>query len=968
MAAAAHNETDVVARSLANELPSDHLGRELLFYLPFDDDTDAVYSDGERRATNPGLHFFYDKGIIGNGLRIGPESGTQPPVYLSDGNIASDTGTLSLWFKPDIRSDDQMLAEDSGNWLFSSGLGNERFYLQAGIREVMLDWFIKLTADDWNQGIWQHLAVTWVKERYTLYINGKLSGQREVRPEWGKHLGTSTTFTVGGYRYKGRKSASGIIDEVTIWRRELSSSEIARVVKAGQDKEPLFYPDDPLLAHLVSVEQTRELSSVHGNLIENGSFEAGISNWLDAESPVSFQPGLPSYLYTDHDSGLIGVSGEIAQHGRQSLSIKTREGVLVPSPVAGSARISTLAIRLSPDRHYVATAWVMTNSQTGYSAELEVSGIRQTAQSSKPIYGKRVITPGQNGWQKLTATGIPGAAYDDIYRLRLKLTTTTGETAVFHIDSLSLMPEAGVRSGSGYQYGHPLTATLRTHELANIFNSSREVSLQLTFANQAGDAQQDEFLLEVTDYNLQPVLSKKYPIQLDAVDTLAISEMLNIQGYGLFNATISRSDGARVDQITFTRLPETGDNIHIGIHATADRNILAVARKIGAYWLRLWDNGKATAWATAYPENERAPDWRYSDNIINLVKDAGFEPVGVISWPMKWEWNWKTYIRPHWIQKKWNPLDADFPDTSLVSNNTYINQWKDYIRSVTKRYKHSIKYWEVLNEPYRTGSPDWASKVYEMSIPVIRTANPGAKIIGPCVHTRHNWNTRLLSGDLLGELDVFSYHGYGMDASELRRIREFSQADHKPRSVFDTENSGSTSARAFCSECPGTIFTGDDDYHESAAKQATSLLRSIGNGTDVYFYYWMVRYDAYTTHRTFLEHDGSLTSSAAAFAIAAAMLSGTTDSRPLVTTENIEAYAFTRGSGPVVIAAWNNGSKVAHKKLDRIPGATVVRDIMGNVIAPDMGTGSFEMHPGVPFYIETEKLESGKTADLLLAD
>jgi hypothetical protein len=374
-------------------------------------------------------------------------------------------------------------------------------------------------------------------------------------------------------------------------------------------------------------------------------------------------------------------------------------------------------------------------------------------------------------------------------------------------------------------------------------------------------------------------------------------------------------------------------NKFIGVHSVSDDDVLSLASRIGIYWNRLWDNGKATAWTTVQPRQQGEFIWSYSDNIVNKTLEHGLEPIGVISWPYQWERNWVDNTYPSWIHKKWNKQNNEFPDITLLDDPTFVAAWKQYVNGVVQHYSTRIKYWELLNEPYRTGPPEWVARLYAITAPIIRIANPQAQILGPCTHIRKPWTDQLLTLGILENIDIFSYHGYGMRPIDLAYIRNASSSDGKKRLIFDTENSGSTSARLFCKSCLGVNFTGDHDYAQSAGLQARSLLQAIGEGTNVYVYYWMVHYDAYDQHRSFLNYDGSLRSSAIAYTVAAWLIRDIELAAPFRVNEKLQTYIYKRKNGTSIAAMWNTTDKKIGLRLTSTSSDVKIMDLMGNKLA-----------------------------------
>lgn len=78
-------------------------------------------------------------------------------------------------------------------------------------------------------GSWNHVAITYNGSIMKIYINGKLD--KEGNPGWGgKVIKLDTKLDKGriGQNIRNDEPFPGIIDEVAIYRRELSEDEIKK--------------------------------------------------------------------------------------------------------------------------------------------------------------------------------------------------------------------------------------------------------------------------------------------------------------------------------------------------------------------------------------------------------------------------------------------------------------------------------------------------------------------------------------------------------------------------------------------------------------------------------------------------------------------------------------------------------------------------------------------------------------------
>lgn len=141
-------------------------------------------------------------------------------------------GTIAAWINADARTNNVIASK--GNW--STDRDGYTFVLSSGYLVMELaDASSSIYAQSSAQltlGTWYHVIATWDSSNLYLYINGSQDGTASN----GKTMTSSgKTFYIG---YNGDYSApfSGEIDEVGVWNRKLTTSEIAELYNSGSGK------------------------------------------------------------------------------------------------------------------------------------------------------------------------------------------------------------------------------------------------------------------------------------------------------------------------------------------------------------------------------------------------------------------------------------------------------------------------------------------------------------------------------------------------------------------------------------------------------------------------------------------------------------------------------------------------------------------------------------------------------------
>jgi hypothetical protein len=933
----------------AGSLPEAGIENGLTFYAPYDGSTDARFAAGDERAANPGRHFVYTDGVAGKALLVSEKTTSVAPEYFVADNLSADQGTLAFWFKPEWDSQDPITGPQANRWFFSSRGEQGRFYFFCNRKAIAFDWYAKAATPDWKQGGWRHVALAWGPSGAALYVDGKPASDAPLKPGWAKDLKLGPTFTVGTYQ---TFPAGGAVDELGIWSRRLTADEVAALHGRGSKGQPLFTASQ-VPGRDGHPPAKPKPDAATWSPLENGSFEAGFGHGLQINMPARRSPALPSFVSPYwHEDRVAVVEGD-AFHGRRALRLA------IPAPKGkrpneGSATIDTLAFRLDPTPSYVASCRVKVVSGGPVHATLNFNALRETEGPQRNLQRKIVIPRDDHEWHHLFVVGKAPSAYGDLQRLKLAFQNRGNETAQVLVDALQVAPGNDADAVASYRYSHPVTASISTDSIANILDAEGPAKLTLSLANQSRQATAADLTLEVFDLWNKQVLQRRINSQLRGMERQEQPVEIEPRKNGIYRAVLRRKGAPQViDEMTFSILPRLEPLPALGIHAVADDYILSVAKRLGVTWQRLWDNGRATDWTNLQPEQLDAFDWRYADEIIAKSAAHGFRLLGMIAWPQtKWAWNWLTLGRPHWMHARWNPGNTDSLPDELLDDPAFRRAWLSYVHEVVSRYRDEIQYWELLNEPYLDHGPAWVARLYDITVPVIRQANPKARIVGPSTHLRPEWMKALLDQGLLGHLDVFSYHGYGMDSAALDTVRSWASHDGDRRPVFDTENSAHSANELFCGSCEGLQFTGWMPPDEAAARMSKSLVRSLAGGTKTYFYYWMVSHDAYERHGSFLNYDGALRSPAVAFATTAWLLKDRLPAGRLAVGEGIEAYQFQGKDGTSAMAAlWSDGEGRS-VKFPRARGIRIL-DMFGNPVAVGKNDGAAAVTlSAFPVYLE----------------
>ncbi|MCC7373458.1 MAG: tandem-95 repeat protein [Verrucomicrobiales bacterium] len=157
-------------------------------------------------------------------------SGKTLNLGLPTGNVPH---TIEAWVQPTA-------LQAGREWILhlgAAGYGHHWLLSPTGILQIGA-WGTdaQITDAPLTVGRWTHLAAVWDGTQFTLYMDGRKSGQ--VTPVGGFNLATSELW-LGGRVAGGERNFAGLLDEVRIWNRALTQTEVVnRMNVALRGDEP----------------------------------------------------------------------------------------------------------------------------------------------------------------------------------------------------------------------------------------------------------------------------------------------------------------------------------------------------------------------------------------------------------------------------------------------------------------------------------------------------------------------------------------------------------------------------------------------------------------------------------------------------------------------------------------------------------------------------------------------------------
>jgi autotransporter-associated beta strand protein len=209
-------------------------------YWDFNDSSATAANDlwSNRKATlNSGVTRV--AGALKQGIKL--DGTTNGYASLPSGAVSSLADfTISGWVKMDV----------AANWarMFDFGTGTNVYMFLGRTNTGFLRYAITTGGGSKEQGIisntpistgvYTHFAVTWSGNVGILYMNGLEVGRNTAMTLKPSSLGTTTQNWFGRSQYSADAYLTGILDDIRIYSRQLSATEITNLVNAAAPSQP----------------------------------------------------------------------------------------------------------------------------------------------------------------------------------------------------------------------------------------------------------------------------------------------------------------------------------------------------------------------------------------------------------------------------------------------------------------------------------------------------------------------------------------------------------------------------------------------------------------------------------------------------------------------------------------------------------------------------------------------------------
>lgn len=680
-------------------------------------------------------------------------------------------------------------------------------------------------------------------------------------------------------------------------------------------------------------------AAVKGNLLENSSFEIGMSHGWCVDSTTRDYHMMAHVVSTQAHSG-------------------TYSRIIYANSAAGE--VISKPILLRPNRSHTLSCYVkaMAENTVDPTVRLSLENMYIPPTGFAPRVGATNTTtiPRDGEWHRVSVTSNLWAYPEAFYRIRLAQPAGRG----CWFDSVQL------EEGSLTDYA-PIAVEcglISTRE-GNVFWTN-EANVLLVTRNSGSNAFSGNAELTIYDWNNAVQTNRTIALSVPAESTVTNEISLLTGKTGHFRA-FTRITGRDRTQSELCYgvipTPTTTTNIaesRFGIHADSAAFTCSTYTNMGIYWARSLSPTRIGRWSLREPTND-VYNWEVSDVEIAGLSNANMSilvAVGDESIPA-----WATALR-----------DSD--------EDAFVAEYAQFASNVVVRYGAYIKQWELVNEANSTPIPNTSATLYAKIIKAgteailavdsdaVLSINPNS--FGFATNTIAALDAYAPGWNWTNDIDFVTAHLYTAPASDGAKWL----ATVLPRQRTMMTEAGNATTPSNTGAEWGFVSYGfnvyawadssrlQNGYRLNPIYAGTNWAHVLGQGFEKYFYYdgRLAEYLGSGSELTLLSPDDTVKLQGIQFAIARHFIDHS--ERIATALTNAEGYVFSSTRDPV---AWV-WSTTTNRTLT-VTNAVQVYDSMGNLLSDGTNVNYhrlpvFIVGAGLTAAQLTETINSGEVATI----
>jgi N-acetylglucosaminyldiphosphoundecaprenol N-acetyl-beta-D-mannosaminyltransferase len=655
------------------------------------------------------------------------------------------------------------------------------------------------------------------------------------------------------------------------------------------------------------------------NLIENGSFEAGLDRW-----GVSLSENSSSYE-------MLICASDIQPAIVTDVKVPDKRSLQLTIPEHATVTLTSGYFSVPHTGEYVLSCYLRANVLNPLHVSLGISPYY----FGNDNYASQDFSVGR-GWKKYLIKSRLDASKNMQYFVKI----ASDNPGILWVDNVELSQ----KDTANFVPAKNAEVGFERRE-SSVFSSKEEIGLLLDIY--AYKSEKAKLQVSSTDFWGSRSVLYDQPLNLKAGEFRRVKIVHSSlkTGYYLVKAelrTMEKAGDIAETAIGIIPIIQPGEIIKspFGGHVFFNKDRLQEASLLGIQWLRMHPPS-GTKWFIVEKGKNK---FIYPDKEIKLAKDMGFAILGSLDTTPRWASSAPANLKDEWSNGY----------RSFMPKN--IKDWKRYVSNTVLHYKDIIDYWEIWNEPdseffHNLGGNSQRAKDYVLLLKAgyvaAKSANPHCVIVGGvgCRQPFDQWLEAIAREGALDYLDIVSFHGYLSDENafgdesavrkSVRAIKEVIRKYGKGRMipVWDTESgvmfiqSSYTNIKEVFPEFP----MNGRDGPGYVVRRMVDLLTS---GVEKWFYYSLISSNRSDRKECmgFFDWDNTPRPLAVAYAVMVSLIGDKHFIREMVLNKKVYCAEFKGNNEQRLKVLW---TKNKEKTVDIDVGdASLVKviDIMGNEV------------------------------------
>jgi hypothetical protein len=401
-----------------------------------------------------------------------------------------------------------------------------------------------------------------------------------------------------------------------------------------------------------------------------------------------------------------------------------------------------------------------------------------------------------------------------------------------------------------------------------LFESGASCAATLRVRNNAAKPLAGDVKYEIKDYWEKVVQAGSVAVNVPAEATAAYPVALGKLPCGYYRGYFTAPGGDVREMIFGVYKPQPLAALPEDWPLACHNDPSPLVRKIGFGSMRAFE---IFEFAGIAPDRGKF-DFSRSDRMVQQA-----EKCGLTIMPILGGFEWPSYRPeppiPAYAQQKVGPSTLDAGRRMAWPT---IEAWKDYVRALTSHYKGQVTYWEVLNEPNLSMTPQEYVPYLQAAYEAAKEGNPDCKVVGVCATADFagkpgSFTDKVLELGGARYFDILSVHLYNTNPPErsldagsdqlIERLRKTMKETYgKDAPVWHTERSFISRQMAYSQRkvnvpveyCDEPQFLVDTFKHKAEYMIRETLLDSVAGNGGRFFWFGLFDYDScFITNRYF---------------------------------------------------------------------------------------------------------------------